>query len=138
MEFQCFPKLDRTKEEPKERYFLTASPKHFRKWKGDKKILIPFEKSPEQLNYVNEKLNIFAEIKFLSRCSLCNEKIVSVKREDVIDEISENVAKNINQFYQCPNCQRIYWQGGHAIRMINKLDRMGVSISFDNKGERHG
>lgn len=114
-----------------ERHFLTASPGHFQKWKGDKKILIPFERISDQLNYLNKELKIFEHIEFLSRCSMCNEVIIPVKKDEVIDKIPENVAKNFNQFYQCPDCKRIYWQGGHVKRIINKLSRIGVTIFPD-------
>jgi len=89
LEYQSPEKEDKETDTYRQRYFLTTSPTHFRNWKEDKKILIPFEKIPDQLNYLNRKLNIFVHIKFLSRCSICNEAIISVKKGNNIDELPE-------------------------------------------------
>lgn len=110
------------------RYFLTASPKHFRNWSRDKKLLIPYDKIPDQLNYVNEQLSIFEKARFLSRCSKCNMELAPVKKTQIMEEIPGSVADRFEKFYLCPSCKRIYWEGGHVKRLIGKLETMGIQI----------
>jgi uncharacterized protein with PIN domain len=53
-----------------------------------------------------------------SRCLLCNTPLTKIEDatkvsvpEDVID----------NPLFQCPDCKRVYWSGGHVKRMRAKL-----------------
>lgn len=54
-----------------------------------------------------------------SRCLLCNVPIVPVKQVE-----GQNIPADVrNQpLWQCPHCQRIYWQGGHVRRMRARLE----------------
>jgi hypothetical protein len=131
-------KKNETNNELHSRYFITASKKHYEESKGQKKVFIPFDSISEQLNYLNKKLDIFEKINFLSRCLLCNTKILPAKKNEIIDDIPERVIKNFGTFYYCSNCNKIYWQGGHVQRMLDKLQRMGVPINLNNEGEKHG
>jgi uncharacterized protein with PIN domain len=69
---------------------------------------------------------------------LCNIKVLLLKKSEIVDDIPERVIKNFGAFYYCPNCNKIYWQGGHVQRMLDKLQRMGVPINLNNEGEKHG
>lgn len=119
------------------RYFITAS-KALSGMERSKKIFIRFDSISEQLNYLDNKLDIFKKIKFLSRCLLCNSKILPIKKSEIIDDVAERVIKNFDNFYHCPKCNKIYWQGGHVKRLSEKLKRMGVPVNLNNEGEKYG
>jgi uncharacterized protein with PIN domain len=119
------------------RYFITASKKHYEEWRGQKKVFIRFDSISERLNYLDSKLDIFNKIEFLSRCLLCNSKILSLKKSEIVDDVPKRVLKNFDNFYHCPKCNKIYWQGGHVKRIFDKLKRMGVPINLNKEGEKH-
>lgn len=64
----------------------------------------------------------------LSRCSLCNELLVPVASEAVRDLVPEGVRSRHDEFWQCPSCRRVYWQGSHWDKMIERLDHLAGSL----------
>lgn len=58
----------------------------------------------------------------LSRCSLCNEILVSAPLEDVKDRVPEGVRSRHRIFWRCPFCSRVYWRGSHWDKMVARLD----------------
>jgi uncharacterized protein len=52
-----------------------------------------------------------------SRCSICNG-ILALKRSDQVkDNVPGKVAKYHSKFYQCMECGKVYWEGGHFQRI---------------------
>ena len=54
-----------------------------------------------------------------SRCLLCNTPLTRVNditKVSVPDDVSDA------PLFQCPDCKRIYWSGGHVQRMRAKLE----------------
>jgi uncharacterized protein with PIN domain len=60
----------------------------------------------------------------LSRCSLCNEILVSASLEDVKDLVPEGVRSRHRIFWRCPSCGRVYWRGSHWDKMVARLDNL--------------
>ena len=52
-----------------------------------------------------------------TRCSKCNEPIVSIAKSEVQDLVPQHVSENNSIFFQCPKCSRIYWAGTHVNNM---------------------
>jgi len=65
----------------------------------------------------------------LSRCSLCNAVLVPVPLEAVRDIVPEGVRSKHEEFWQCPTCHRVYWQGSHWDKMVERLNRLPMSSS---------
>lgn len=57
----------------------------------------------------------------VSRCSKCNSKIESVSKEVVINQIPEATSIYYNDFWKCPQCGQVYWQGAHWKRINETL-----------------
>ena len=71
-------------------------------------------------NTLKEKIPIDWLYKPFSRCLLCNTPLIKV--ED-ISEISVPEDVKSKPLFQCSECRRIYWAGGHVQRMRDKLER---------------
>lgn len=56
-----------------------------------------------------------------SRCSKCNTQIRSVRKDRIIDRIPEKTSTYYNEFWECPNCKQVYWQGAHWKRIEKTL-----------------
>jgi uncharacterized protein with PIN domain len=56
-----------------------------------------------------------------SHCPLCNTKLQSAPKEQLKNELEENTYRYYNEFWRCPNCGQIYWQGAHWKQIINTL-----------------
>jgi hypothetical protein len=55
-----------------------------------------------------------------ARCTICNDVIQPIEKEKIIDKIPGGVAQNMQQFWICNSCNRIYWEGTH-IRNLQKF-----------------
>ena len=62
----------------------------------------------------------------LSRCSLCNEILVSASMEDVKDLVPEGVRSRHRTFWRCPSCGRVYWRGTHWDKMVARLNELNL------------
>ena len=62
----------------------------------------------------------------LSRCSLCNEVLVPALPEDVKGLVPEAVRSRHQEFWRCPSCKRVYWQGSHWDKMVERLNHLDL------------
>jgi uncharacterized protein with PIN domain len=87
-------------------------------------VLILTPAPPEaQLEEVMRRLHISPRhLNPLSRCSHCNELLVTLDRDLVQGRVPEHVFHYQRQFSECPRCRRVYWPGSH-IRGISKTLR---------------
>ncbi len=60
----------------------------------------------------------------LSRCSLCNVVIEAVSSEEVQGLVPEGVLSRHEEFWRCPQCGRVYWQGSHWDKMVERLNSL--------------
>lgn len=52
-----------------------------------------------------------------SRCSVCNGLLEAKRPEQVRDSLPGRIAELQSEFYQCANCGKVYWEGGHLRRI---------------------
>ncbi len=69
--------------------------------------------------FLNE-FSKYIDIKPFSRCSVCNEELLEIKKEKVKNLVPPYVYKNHKFFKICPRCKRIYWRGTH-LKNINQF-----------------
>ena len=86
-------------------------------------LYVNTDKYEEQLKRVVKKFGLNAD-KLLSRCSICNEILVQVNKEDVKGKVPDYVYENNDEFFMCPKCKRIYWYGTHTERIKNKIEEI--------------
>lgn len=68
----------------------------------------------EQLREVLKQLELKPdEDKMFTRCVICNKTLEKVEKEEIKEKVPLYVYQTQNEFYQCPSCRRIYWQGTH-------------------------
>ena len=64
--------------------------------------------------------------KLLTRCTVCNEKVVNVEKERIRGKVPEYVYKTHDEFYICPRCGRIYWIGTHFKNMMKFIEELKI------------
>ena len=79
----------------------------------------------EQIREVASALGLHL-IDPLSRCSLCNAVLAPMPPDAAKDVVPEGVLSRHQEFWQCPSCHRVYWQGSHWDKMIERLHRLPV------------
>ncbi len=106
------------------RIFLTRSKRVAEELGAKNFYIVKAEKFKEQLNEVIKNLNLDTKTNLFSRCSICNTEIIEVEKSNIINLIPEETAKSFDEFYQCPKCGKIYWDGSHTARIIKILNEI--------------
>jgi uncharacterized protein with PIN domain len=89
---------------------------------GQDAVLVEATDEAGKLADLASRFGINLEIDLsVSRCPKCNSKIESVSKETVVDKIPEATSIHYNQFWKCPNCGQVYWQGAHWKRINETL-----------------
>jgi len=57
-----------------------------------------------------------------SRCPKCNTKIKPIVKEKAADKVEKSTFTHYNEFWECPKCGQIYWQGAHWKRIKKTLE----------------
>ncbi|MBM3254776.1 MAG: hypothetical protein FJZ08_00520 [Candidatus Omnitrophica bacterium] len=81
---------------------------------GIRLVQIESEKIKPQLVEVLRKLRLKLDpSRMFSRCVLCNEELARADKETIKMRVPEYVFKTQDEFFCCPKCERVYWQGTH-------------------------
>lgn len=65
-----------------------------------------------------------ADIRPLTRCSVCNNNLENIPKQDIAGMVPDYVYETQTFFKICPGCARIYWPGTHQDRMNAVLERL--------------
>ncbi len=112
------------------RIIITRDKELARRSKG---FLVKSDNYEEQLKEVIENFNLNAD-NILSRCSVCNELLVHVRKEGVKDKVPSYVYEHNDEFYMCPKCHRIYWYGTHTERIEREIKKI-MEESYEDRRE---
>ena len=50
---------------------------------------------------------------FFTRCTVCNEPLKEIPREEALKSVPARTAGHPYKFYRCPSCSKLYWPGTH-------------------------
>ncbi|MFN4182821.1 MAG: Mut7-C RNAse domain-containing protein [bacterium] len=75
----------------------------------------------EQVGEVLHTFNLENHAEPLSRCSACNTPIRPVDKNSIQGKVPPRVYHTQKEFWLCPGCGKIYWQGTHWERMKEKI-----------------
>ncbi len=59
----------------------------------------------------------------VSRCPKCNTRIKSTKKDLIRQSLPTATARAFEEFWICPACGKIYWQGAHWRKILETLDK---------------
>ena len=57
-----------------------------------------------------------------SQCPKCNTKLAVVPKEEIAAKVEKNTLLYYNEFWKCPNCGAVYWQGAHWTKIRATLE----------------
>lgn len=81
----------------------------------------------EQLREIINHFQLKVDFTPLSRCLICNTMLNQVKKENVSELLPPKTKLYFHEFFQCPDCRRVYWKGSHYERMERFIKHL-VSI----------
>ena len=81
----------------------------------------------DQLREVIDRFDLSKNIQPLNRCIECNGSIVTVCQEDIEHLLKPKTRKYFNEFFQCINCKKVYWEGSHYHNIIDQINSLKKS-----------
>ena len=78
----------------------------------------------EQLHELLYALDLLHQLHPFTRCMECNGKILPVVRNGIKGQVKKEILLRFEQFWQCRDCHRIYWQGSHYDRMLKQVEML--------------
>jgi uncharacterized protein with PIN domain len=78
----------------------------------------------ERLATLSKRFNLELELNpDTSRCPRCNGEIRPVEKDRVTDKIPANTRAVYQEFWECSQCGKIYWQGAHWKKIMETLNQ---------------
>ena len=71
----------------------------------------------EQLSHVVRRCDLAQTSRPFTRCMECNDQVRPVNKQEVVAMLEPETAAGFDEFWQCPDCNRIYWKGSHYARL---------------------
>ena len=113
------------------RVILTRNTKLIPKRSEDRIVRVIDDKPLLQLRELAQKEYIsFDGENLFSRCLICNTLLNEIPREEVQGRVPDFIFYQQREFFQCPQCRRIYWQGTHHENMKRKIDELSTSTKL--------
>jgi uncharacterized protein with PIN domain len=75
-----------------------------------------------QLAELLQRFDLARAITPFRRCMHCNAVLRPIPKETISDRLLPQTRQHFNEFYNCPQCGRIYWKGSHYRRMRRFID----------------
>jgi hypothetical protein len=80
--------------------------------------------SERQVEEVINRFDLSSQIKPFHRCMNCNGLIQKVGKEEVESRLEPKTKQFYQEFFQCGDCQKVYWKGSHYERMEQKIKKL--------------
>ena len=81
---------------------------------GAEAVLVEASELADTLAFLARRFGFKLEIDLrVSRCPICNGRIVLVPKEKVANDIPKATSKHYEEFWRCTRCGKVYWQGAH-------------------------
>lgn len=74
-----------------------------------------------QTSEVLARFDLYRQIKPFHRCLDCNGLIETVSKSEIVNELQPLTKKHYDEFFQCADCDKIFWKGTHYQHMQRKL-----------------
>jgi uncharacterized protein with PIN domain len=69
-----------------------------------------------------------------SRCPKCNKSVKPVPKEKVAGAVEKSTFEHYSEFWECPKCGQIYWQGAHWVNIRGILMAAEENLQRLRKG----
>jgi len=91
----------------------------------------------EQLAELADRFGIDLKIDMTtSRCPKCNTPVKPARKEEIADKVEKDTLEYYNEFWRCPNCGQVYWQGAHWTRIRKTLENAKQKMNKNNRKEK--
>ena len=86
-------------------------------------IYLHSDQPDEQVREVLRRLDLTASIRPFSRCTRCNGTLNRVRKSEVADRVPERTRRQVDEYFRCSECGKVYWRGSHWPRLQRLVQR---------------
>jgi uncharacterized protein with PIN domain len=91
--------------------------------KGMDAFYVEGETGEERLAALAKRYGMDLDIDMtISRCPKCNTKVKPITKEEAAGKVEKSTFEHYDEFWKCPKCGQIYWQGAHWTRIRRTLE----------------
>lgn len=90
----------------------------------------------EQVDEVVRRFQLEKNVLPFHRCLACNGLIRPVDKQTVLHLLEPKTRRYYDEFHQCDDCGRVYWQGPHCARLENTVERLAGRLAGRHVGRR--
>jgi uncharacterized protein with PIN domain len=102
--------------------------------KGLETFYVEGQTKAEKLAKLAKRFSVKLEVDMsTSRCPKCNTKVKPIMKEKIAEKVEENTFTHYNEFWTCPKCKQIYWQGAHWTKIRKTLDKANEILLMISK-----
>jgi uncharacterized protein with PIN domain len=84
-----------------------------------------------QLEEVIAALDLRRQLTPFTRCLECNGVIAPVTRAELVNRVQPDILGRFDRFWQCDECRRVYWQGTHYRRLLQRVRRFVPDLRLE-------
>lgn len=89
----------------------------------------------QRLTELAKRFGISLEIDMAtSRCPKCNTQVKPVSKEEVASRVEKSTFEHYTEFWECPKCGQLYWQGAHWTKIRETLKMAEQSLQKQKRG----
>ena len=93
----------------------------------------------QRLSELAKRFGIRLEIDMAtSRCPKCNTQVQPILKENVADRVEKNTFEHYTEFWTCPKCGQVYWQGAHWTRIRETLGTAQQNLQTKEQKQKRG
>jgi len=78
----------------------------------------------QQLREVLRALDLFGQVRAFTRCMDCNGLSHRADKALIQDQVDPGILQRFNEFNQCSDCGKIFWQGSHHQHMLSLISKI--------------
>jgi uncharacterized protein with PIN domain len=102
--------------------------------KGINSFYVQGQTREEKLAELARRFNMQLSIDMaMSRCPKCNTRVKPISKERASSKVEENTFAHYNEFWTCPKCGQVYWQGAHWTKIRAMLEKANEILEKTGK-----
>jgi uncharacterized protein with PIN domain len=78
----------------------------------------------EQIREVIQRFDLYNRIRPFQRCLECNGIVSQIEKERIVKKVPPRAVLHFDNFYQCADCEKIYWKGSHYQKMKESISEL--------------
>lgn len=78
----------------------------------------------EQISDLTDKLDLTTGADQLTRCLNCNDKLLAIEKQEILERLQPLTMKYHTEFLWCATCNQIYWKGTHFENMLKFIHQL--------------